>query len=162
MFNFWPLKVPGRVLGRVPGKGALLEGLPGAVPFGCFSKENGLPALLPAVPPAVPLFPSTLPVPGSFGDSGFLSPVAGGQDSNPRRLSGPLNRDGRYYLSDTPSSAIPSRGQLELQHPPPPLGRDRVHLFCGGGGAIKRDTLRYLKKNMCDSCSHSLTHWALS
>ena len=54
-------KVPGRVLGRVPGKKGLLGGLLGAVPFLCFSKETGLPALLPAVPPAVPFFPALFP-----------------------------------------------------------------------------------------------------
>ena len=54
-------KVPRRVLGRVPGKRALLGGLLGAVLFCCFSKENGLPALLPAVPPAVPFFQALFP-----------------------------------------------------------------------------------------------------
>ena len=81
-----PTKVPGRVLGRVPGKWGLMEGLLGAVPFLCFSKESGLPASLPAVLsavlPAVPLFPALFPAlsPAPLWDSGFLSPVAGGPD----------------------------------------------------------------------------------
>ena len=33
-------KVPGKVLGRVPGKGGLLAGLLGTVPFLCFSPQN--------------------------------------------------------------------------------------------------------------------------
>ena len=68
------------------GKRAGKKGTAGSSAVCCFSKEDGLPALLPAVPPAVPFFlalPSTFP--DTFGDLGFLSPVAGGQDSNPRR-----------------------------------------------------------------------------
>ena len=54
-------KVLGRVLGRVPGKRGLLGGLLRAVPFLFFSKETGLPALLPAVPSAVLFFPALYP-----------------------------------------------------------------------------------------------------
>ena len=46
------------------------------------SLENRETALLPAVPPAVPFFPALFPAlsPALSGDSGFLSPVAGGPD----------------------------------------------------------------------------------
>ena len=54
-------KVPGRVLGRVPGKRGLLGGLLGAVPGGRFLWKNRETALLPAVPPAVPFFPALFP-----------------------------------------------------------------------------------------------------
>ena len=79
-----PPKVLGIVLGGVPGKRGLLGALLGAVPFLCFSRESGLPALLPAVLPAVLFFPALFPAlsPALLGDSGFLSPVAGGPDYN--------------------------------------------------------------------------------
>ena len=43
----------------------------------------------PSNPPSSPLFPGTLPstLPGTFGDLGFLSPVAGGCDSYKRVVS---------------------------------------------------------------------------
>ena len=50
-------KVPGRVLGRVPGKSGLL----GAVLGGRFLWKSRETALLPAVPPAVLLFPVLFP-----------------------------------------------------------------------------------------------------
>ena len=81
-----PPKVPGRVLGRVPGKGGVLGGLLGAVLGGHFLWKSRETALLPAVPPALPFFPALFPAlsPALLGDSGFLSPVAGGPDCNPR------------------------------------------------------------------------------
>ena len=57
-------------------------------------------------------------------------------------LSGPLNRDRRYYLSDAPVSRHTPRGQLELRYPlpPPSLGCDRANF----GGGVWRDALRHL------------------
>ena len=49
-----------RSAGDGAGKSAGLRRLLGAVPFLCFSKESGLPALLPAVP-FFPLFPAPSP-----------------------------------------------------------------------------------------------------
>ena len=67
-------------------------------------------------------------------------------------LSGPLNRDRRYYLSDTGYSAIPSRGQLELRYPlpPPPLGCDRAIL----GGIARYPAIP--EKQRCDRYSYIL------
>ena len=76
-------KVPGRVLGRVPGKRGLLGGLLGAVPGGRFLWKKQRNGTAPSSPPSSPLFPGTLPstLPGTFGDLGVLSPVAGRWDS---------------------------------------------------------------------------------
>ena len=76
------------MLGRVPGKRGLLGGLLGA--GRPFSLENRETALLPGVPAAVPFFPALFPAlsPALLGDSGFLSPVAGGPDYNLKAKNG--------------------------------------------------------------------------
>ena len=76
-------KVPGRVLGGVPGKRGLLGGLLGAVLRASVSMEKQRNGTARSSPPSSPLFPGTLPstLPDTFGDFGFLGPVAGGRDS---------------------------------------------------------------------------------
>ena len=70
----------GRVPGGVPGKRALLGD--------CWEQcwEAALECQQ-SPHAAVPFFPGTLPstLPGTFGDLGFLSPVAGGLDSNTKQ-----------------------------------------------------------------------------
>ena len=78
---------------------------------GFFGKSRET-ALLPAVPPPVLFFsPGSLPstLPGTFGDLGFLGPVAGGWDSNP--CEGKLRRL-RF--------AILGRSALDVHCPCPP------------------------------------------
>ena len=72
-------KAPGRVLGRVPGKWGLLGAMQRAAAF--YGKQRN--GAAPSLPPRSPLFPGTLPstLPGTFGDLGVFSPVAGGGDS---------------------------------------------------------------------------------
>ena len=63
------------MLGRVPGKGGVVGGLLGTA-GGREAEERQS--------PSSPLFPGTLPstLRITFGDLGFLSPVAGGSDLN--------------------------------------------------------------------------------
>ena len=77
-------KVPGRVLGRVPGKRGLLGRTAGSSAGRPVSLEKQRNGTAPSSPPSSPLFPGTLPstLPGTFGDLGVLSPVAGRWDSN--------------------------------------------------------------------------------
>ena len=79
-------KVLGRVLGRVPGKGRVLGGLMGTVPGGQFCWEKN--GTVPSNAPSNPLFTGTLPstLPGTFGDLGFVSPVAGSPNLNPQHI----------------------------------------------------------------------------
>ena len=79
-------KALGRVLGfpeECREKPALQGGTAGSSagrPFSFEKQENGT---APSSPPSNALFPGALPstLPGTFGDLGFLSPVAGSQDS---------------------------------------------------------------------------------
>ena len=107
----------GRVPGRVPGKRGLLGGLLGAVPFLSFSRESGLPALLPAVRffPAVHFFPALSPA--LLGDSGFLSPVAGGPDYNNGGLlsANHVRFELSYLFNWQPSRWVPLESCQDMQ-----------------------------------------------
>ena len=78
------------MLGGAPGKRALLGGLLGAVLGSHFCLEKRRNGTAPSNPPSSALFLGTLPstLPGTFGDLGFLSPVAGGLE--PSQSDSPL------------------------------------------------------------------------
>ena len=113
-----PPKVPGRVLGRVLGKGGVLgdcwEQCWEVTFFG--KRRNST-----APPPALTLFPALFPAlsPVLLGDSGLLSPVAGGPD---------CNTGAKFWLrfaSRRLSSAlkINSISKTLRKHPPKPAWR---------------------------------------
>ena len=124
----------GRVLGRVPEKGDCWEDCWEQCREATFSGKNRETALLPAVLPAVPFFPALFPAlsPALLGDSGFLSPVAGGPDYKFRSL-----KNGHDQSTITKARFPRSRFGVYF-------GDRRGLVFCTGPNGVSQCTRREL------------------
>ena len=82
-------KSAGESAGKSAAKKGTAGGTAGSSAVSLFFQRKRPPGTAPSSPPSSPLFPGTLPstLPALLGNSGFLSPVAGGPDCN----SGPYD-----------------------------------------------------------------------
>ena len=84
-------KGAGESAGKSAGKKGTAGGIAGSSAVSLLFHRNGCSQHCSQQSPQQSPFPGTLPstLPGTFGDSGFLSPVAGGHDSYPTPRNGP-------------------------------------------------------------------------
>ena len=100
-------KSAGGSAGKSAGKKGTAGGTAGSSAVSLlFHRSGAALSTAPSGPPSSPLFPGTLPStpPGTFGDLGFLTPVAGGRDSYSTLLSEIGRRGFRRVRFQTPSS----------------------------------------------------------
>ena len=78
-------KSAGESAGKSAGEKRTAGGTAGSSADSLLFQKSRPPSTAPSSPPSSPLFPGTLPstLPGTFGDLGFLRPVAGRWDSKP-------------------------------------------------------------------------------